>query len=79
MTKAKSWSEKHVKWGLKLGGKAAWIVCTTALVTLFPLLLEVQREQQIIERETFQVGGGGVDAVVVHVVRNWCFTWLFSC
>ncbi len=65
MMKAKSWSEKQVRWGLTHGGKAAWIVCTTALVTLFPLLLEVQREQQIIEREKFQVGGGGVALV-------WC-------
>ncbi len=60
MTTAKSWSERLVKLSLKHGGKAAWIVCTTALVTLFPLLLEVLREQHIIESEKFQVGGGGV-------------------
>ena len=51
-------ASKSFVWGKKLGfsvGKAAWIAATTALVLLVPLILELDREQQISEMEKEQL------------------------
>ena len=37
-------------------GKAAWIAGTTFLVLLVPLILEMDREQQLLEFENQQIG-----------------------
>mmetsp|Transcript_5214 Transcript_5214/g.18269 ORF Transcript_5214/g.18269 Transcript_5214/m.18269 type:complete len:80 (-) Transcript_5214:487-726(-) len=37
-------------------GKAAWIVSTTFLVLVVPLIIETDREQQLVELEQQQMG-----------------------
>jgi len=44
---------KKVGWH---AGKAAWILGTSALVLLVPLIIEMDREQQLVEMETQQMG-----------------------
>ena len=39
----------------KIAGKAAWIASTTLLVLLVPLIVEMDREQQIVEMEKGQM------------------------
>ena len=51
-------ASKSFVWGKKLSfsvGKAAWIAATTALVLLVPLILELDREQQISDMEKEQL------------------------
>lgn len=49
------WSQKKLIQLYRLGGKSAWIFATTALITILPLILEVEREQSVIEIENLQV------------------------
>jgi import receptor subunit TOM22 len=37
-------------------GKAAWVVSTTFLILVVPLIIEMDREQQIVELESQQMG-----------------------
>lgn len=57
---------KYVLWKLaKSTGKAAWITATSGLILLVPLIIEMDREQQLVEFETQQLGaltGGGAAA-----------------
>ena len=41
---------------LKSTGKAGWITATTCLVLLVPLIIEMDREQQLVEFENQQLG-----------------------
>ena len=46
----------------KSTGKAAWILGTTLLILAVPLIVEMDREQQVVELENQQLGaltGGG--------------------
>jgi import receptor subunit TOM22 len=46
-----------VLWKLaKSTGKAAWITATSGLILLVPLIIEMDREQQLVEFETQQLG-----------------------
>ena len=47
----KSWSW----WGTKKAGGWAWILGTTFLVVALPLIIEVEREQQLVEMEAQQI------------------------
>jgi hypothetical protein len=53
--KVRGWGLTAVKLSARYGGKAMWVVSTTALITLFPLLLELQREGHVLEIEALQV------------------------
>ena len=48
---------RTVAWKLvKSTGKAGWITATTCLVLLVPLIIEMDREQQLVEFENQQLG-----------------------
>ncbi len=48
---------RYVLWKLaKSTGKAAWITATSGLILLVPLIIEMDREQQLVEFETQQLG-----------------------
>ena len=48
---------RTVAWKLlKSTGKAGWITATTCLVILVPLIIEMDREQQMVEFENQQLG-----------------------
>merc|ERR1739848_970180 len=58
-TKKTSAKKRLVKTAKKLfasTGKAAWIVSTTFLVLVVPLIIETDREQQLVELENQQMG-----------------------
>ncbi len=47
----------YVGWKLaRSTGKAAWIAVTTALILVVPLIIEMDREQQLVEFENQQLG-----------------------
>ncbi|KAG5178367.1 Six-hairpin glycosidase-like protein [Tribonema minus] len=54
-TKTLDYGLKIFHWSAKYGGRTLWIVGTTTLMVVFPLMLEIEREQQIIEIEKLQV------------------------
>lgn len=41
-------------------GRAAWVMGTTALLLVVPLIFEIDREQQVAEMEAMQLGGAPV-------------------
>jgi import receptor subunit TOM22 len=48
---------RSVAWKLaKSTGKAGWITAATCLVLLVPLIIEMDREQQLVEFENQQLG-----------------------
>ncbi|KAJ1624958.1 hypothetical protein T492DRAFT_562113, partial [Pavlovales sp. CCMP2436] len=53
-----------VKIFLHGSGRTAWVVGTTALLLVVPLVFEIDREQQAAEMEAMQLGGapGGLQA-----------------
>jgi len=58
-TSAKSVQKRIVRTAKKLfasTGKAAWILSTTFLVLVVPLIIETDREQQLVELESQQMG-----------------------
>jgi import receptor subunit TOM22 len=42
---------------LQGSGRAAWVMGTTALLLVVPLIFEIDREQQVTEMEAMQLGG----------------------
>ena len=47
-------SENAKKWGTivwRRGGRVAWVVAATSIVVLLPLLMEIEREGQVIETD----------------------------
>mmetsp|Transcript_16906 Transcript_16906/g.24780 ORF Transcript_16906/g.24780 Transcript_16906/m.24780 type:complete len:93 (-) Transcript_16906:143-421(-) len=52
----------YLKWGkskmwkvMHMGGKTAWIFVTASIITVIPLVFEIEREGQVIELEKLQV------------------------
>lgn len=44
-----------LQWSARYGGRTLWIVGTTAVVVVLPLILELEREKVVIELEKLQV------------------------
>mmetsp|Transcript_17575 Transcript_17575/g.21630 ORF Transcript_17575/g.21630 Transcript_17575/m.21630 type:complete len:108 (-) Transcript_17575:1684-2007(-) len=51
---SKSWGW----WAFKKGGALTWILGTTLIIVGFPLVLQIEREQQLIEMEQQQMNQG---------------------
>ena len=49
--KSKAWTV------MKKGGRYMWIFAAISIITLVPLIFEVEREVQVLELEELQVGG----------------------
>jgi len=57
---------RTVAWKLaKSTGRAGWITATSCLILLVPLIIEMDREQQLVEFENQQLGAltGGASAI----------------
>ena len=52
---AANFSLSALQWSAKYGGRTLWIVGTTAVVVVLPLILELEREKIVIEMEKLQV------------------------
>mmetsp|Transcript_2586 Transcript_2586/g.3519 ORF Transcript_2586/g.3519 Transcript_2586/m.3519 type:complete len:117 (+) Transcript_2586:34-384(+) len=46
---------KTFYWTIKKGGRVLWITGTTAILVVFPLMMEIDREQSVIEMENLKV------------------------
>jgi hypothetical protein len=61
-----------VKFGYKWGGKVAFVLATTSMVTFMPLLFEIAREQQVRLRFAFCIVcmSGYIDVTMIADLRR---------
>ncbi|CAM9307095.1 unnamed protein product [Ascophyllum nodosum] len=58
------------KWASRLTGRTGWILLTTAVVTLVPLVFEVTREAQLIEQEKMQINALLAEGKTRHEIAS---------
>ncbi|KAG0297781.1 mitochondrial import receptor protein [Dissophora globulifera] len=65
------------KYGAKFLGNSAWVLTTSALLLVLPLMIELEHEQGLIEYEKMQQQSNQASAVVVSrkVALCWQPIW----